>query len=160
MDFWDPRFDPQPQVLDLNGDGRDEIAFKLVKGSGTGCFVEDLLVFDADTLEQYDTSNLNQRILDSVQSTGDGENFYLSAPWMDRVTIPKAGVAAEGVPMADALALGEIIEYSVENGRVICRLGCDASGRTTNYIGYLNITLGLAPQEGFRCVSGQYSSGE
>ena len=160
VDYWDMRFPTEPQLLDLNGDGKDEIVFTLVMGTGTGCLVEELYAFDADTLEQYDTSNLNQRILDSVQSTGDGENFYLSAPWMDRVTIPKAGVAAEGVPMADALALGEIIEYSVENGRVICRLGCDASGRTTNYIGYLNITLGLAPQEGFRCVSGQYSSGE
>ena len=160
VDYWDMRFPTEPQLLDLNGDGKDEIVFVLVMGTGTGCLVEELYAFDAATLEQYDTSDLNKRILDSIQSTGDGENFYLSAPWMDRVTVPKAGVGAEGVPMADALALGEIIEYSIENGRVICRLGCDASGRTTNYIGYLDITLGLAPQEGFRCVSGQYSSAE
>ena len=160
VDFWDPRFDPQPQVLDLNGDGRDEIAFKLVKGSGTGCFVEDLLVFDADTLEQYDTSDLSERILGSIQSTGDGENFYLRGPGLDEA-IPKSAAEKEnpGAPVAQALGLGEIVRWTVKDGKVFCWLGCDASGRTTNYIGWVNAPVNMSPSGAFSCGNAQYVDG-
>ena len=159
---WDLGFQPaeyvEPQILDLNGDGRDEIVVILVGGHGTGCLIENLFVFDAETLEQLDTSGLNERILNSIESTGDEDNFYLSAPWMDQVVIPKSAAreANPDAPMAETLGLGEVIKYGVEQGRVYCYLGCDASGMTTNYIGYLDITLGFTPREGFRCAGAQY----
>ena len=146
-----------PDVLDLNGDGRDEIVFPLVWGHGTGVHVEQLYVFDAETLEQYDTSGLNQRILDQIESAGDGDGYSLSAPWMGRISVAKeAGEDNEHAPAADALALGDVIEYSLEEDGLHCRLGCDASGIAVDYIGYLDITLGFAPREGVRCVSAQY----
>ena len=78
---------------------------------------------------------------------------------MDRVAVPKdeARKMNEYVPVAETLALGEIIEYIVEKDGVHCRLGCDASGSAVNYIGYLDITLGFTPREGFRCVSARYA---
>ena len=156
---WDVADVEKGTLMDLDKDGREEIAVILTMGRGTGCLVQNLYAFDAETLEQYDTSGLNEQILGGIKSTGDEENFYLSASWMDRVAVPKdeARKMNEYVPVAETLALGEIIEYIVEKDGVHCRLGCDASGSAVNYIGYLDITLGFTPREGFRCVSARYA---
>ena len=163
---WDYNFQPaehvEPAVIDLNGDGRDEIVIVLICGHGTGCIEENLYVFDADTLEQYDTLDLNKKILAQVESTGDEDSFYLSAPWMERVAIPRNGAEQMNfdAPMADALALGEVVQYTVADGQVLCRLGCDASGMTTNYIGYVNVPVRLTPSGGFQCGNGWYEAGD
>ena len=154
---WDCHFQPaeavEPQVLDLDGDGRDEIVVILVEGHGTGVSVDNLYVFDADTLEQYDTSGLTGMILESVRSTGDGENYYLTGPRLDE-TIPRED--GEG-PAADALALGDIVEYSVKDGGVFCLLGCDASGFGANYVGRVVAELEFSGG-GFRCAGCTYIS--
>lgn len=159
--FWDKglQSDPAPQVLDLNGDGRDEIAFILVTGHGTGALDEQLYLFDAETLERYDTTDdLTGRLLQQIQSTGDGDYFYLSAPGMERVAISKEDVRGENpdVPLADALELGSHNEYSIEGGKLFCRLGCDASGRYTNYLGEVRVALELGRDGAVTASSFQY----
>mgnify|MGYP002515528020 CR=1 FL=1 len=143
----------EPQVLDLDGDGRDEIVVILVEGHGTGVSVDNLYVFDADTLEQYDTSGLTGMILESVKSAGDGENYYLTGPGLDE-TIPRED--GKG-PAVDALALGDIVEYSVKDGGVFCLLGCDASGFGANYVGRVVAELEFSGG-GFRCAGCTYTS--
>lgn len=160
---WEWGFQPaesvEIQVLDVNHDGRDEIVFPLVWGHGTGTYIEKLYMFDADTLERYDTSGLTEMILGSIESAGDEENYYLSAPGMVRTAISKREAQEKNgdVPVADALNLGNIVEYSLQADGIHCRLGCDASGRTLNYIGCLDVTLGCSAGGGFRCVSAQYT---
>ncbi len=152
---WDQWFQPdaRPRLADLNRDGKDEIVVILNAGHGTGFFEEGLYVFDAETLEQYDTSTLTQDLIAQVSATGDQENFYLSAPGMDRISVPK-GVA--GLPeTADALGLGDIVYYTLKDGTVRCTLGCDASGRALAYVGYLHVILRLDGQ-GFRAAEFQY----
>ncbi len=145
-----------PEVLDLNGDGRDEIVFSLVEGHGTGALVEKLYVFDADTLEQYDTSGLNEEILRSIKSTGDEDNFYLQGPGMPGpVTLNKhAPRDNPGAPVADVIGLGDIIRYTVSDGVVYCWLGCDMSGALIGYEGYLKVWLEFTDAgsfQGWRC---------
>ncbi|MDE6589073.1 MAG: M56 family metallopeptidase, partial [Oscillospiraceae bacterium] len=41
-------------VIDLDGDGRDELVFILLGGTGTSALFTNLYVFDAETLERYD----------------------------------------------------------------------------------------------------------
>ena len=152
---WDYHFQPaetvEPQVLDLDGDGRDEIVVILVEGHGTGVSVDNLYVFDADTLEQYDTSGLTGMILGSVESTGDGENYCLTGPGLDE-TIPREDGAG---PTEDALVLGDIVGYSVKDGVVFCFLGCDASGFGSNYVGRVEVELEFSGGA-FRCAGCTY----
>ena len=162
-DYWCYSFQPAEsvniQVLDLNGDGKDEIVFPLVWAHGTGVYIEKLYVFDAGMLEQYDTSGLNEMILNSIESTGDEDNFYLTVGG-ERVTVPKSKAQPKEDPdafvVADKLSLGSIIRYTVEDGQVSCWLACDPSGMSLNYIGFLKITLELTPSGSFSCGSAQY----
>ena len=158
VDCADPRFVPTLQVLDWNGDGKDEIVFSLVSGSGTGVLIEDLYVFDADTLEQYDTSGVSEMIFNAVKSTGDEENFYLRGAGMDE-TIPKSG-AREGneyAPVADALWFEDQVRWTVKDGQVLCWLGCDASGTLTNYIGWVKVPVSMSPSGTFSCGRALYT---
>ncbi len=152
---WDQWFQPNaaPRLADLDRDGKDEIVVILNQGHGTGFCEEGLYVFDADTLKQYDTSTLTQDIIAQVSATGDRENFYLSAPGMDRIAVPK-GVAGLD-ETADALGLGNIVYYALEGGTVRCTLGCDASGRGLAYIGDVHVTLRF-DKTGFRAAEFSY----
>ena len=145
-------------LIDLDGDGKDEIVVILPEGGGTGAWSDGLYVFDGDTLEQLNTTNLTQyqAILDSFSSAGDEENFYLTGPGLD-VTIPKSTAhGPNGVtPVQDVLSIGNIVEFRVENGAVHCNLPC-SSYQTVNYIGTLDATLEFSRTEGFRCVKAEY----
>ena len=162
--LWEWGFQPEEavnaQVLDLNGDGKNEVVFSLVEGHGTGCLVENLYVFDAETLEQYDTSAVTELILGSIRSTGDMDNFYLSGFGLD-LTIPKSEARAKNpdAPMADKLGFGDIIRYTVKDGQVSCWLGIDA-GMGINYIGYIQVPVRLSPSGGLSCDQAQYVEGE
>ena len=163
---WDSHFQPpdqvKPQVLDLNGDGRDEIVCVFTCDHGTGVFGQELHAFDARTLEEYDLSGLREDILGQIKSTGDGENFYLSGLGMDE-TISKSGIRARveekngDFIMADALSLGEWIGYGVKDGRVYCRLGCDPTGMALIYPGYVNVGLDFTGS-GFRIGEARYEA--
>lgn len=161
---WESEFQPEeavnPRVLDLNRDGKDEIVFSLVEGEGTGCLVENLYVFDAETLEQYDTDRLNEMIFNSIESTGDEENFYLRGAGMDE-TIPKSEAQAKNpyAPMADTLWFEDYIRYAIEDGQVFCWLGCDASGSLINYTGYIKVPLQMSTSGAFTCGMVTYVSG-
>ena len=155
-DYWEYDFQPAEQVnvqvVDLNYDGRDEIVFPLVWGHGTGALVEKLYVFDAETLEQYDTDQLNEMILGSIQSTGDEDNFYLQGPGMPGVTLNKhAPRDNPDAPVADAIGLGDVIQYTVSDGVVYCWLGCDMSGALIGYEGYLKVWLEFTDEGSFEC---------
>lgn len=158
---WESEFQPEeavnPRVLDLNRDGKDEIVFSLVEGEGTGCLVENLYVFDGSTLEQYDTDRLNEMIFNSIESTGDEENFYLRGAGMDE-TIPKSEAQAKNpyAPMADTLWFEDYIRYTIEDGQVFCWLGCDASGSLINYTGYIKVPINMSPSGAFTCGTAMY----
>ena len=146
-------------LIDLDGDGKDEIVVILSQGGGTGAWSDGLYVFDGDTLEQFDTAGVAQMILDSIRSMGDAENFYLTGPGGLNVAISKEdvrrGYEYGDIPMDDTLAMGNIVEFRVENGAVHCNLPC-SSYFTINYIGSLDVTLDFSRIEGFRCVKTEY----
>ena len=157
VDCADSRFVPALRVLDWNGDGKDEIVFSLASGWGAGVLVENLYVFDADTLEQYDTDRLNELVFSAIQCTGDGESFYLKGLELDEA-ISKDRVREKSpyTPMAEALWFEDQVRWTVKDGQVFCWLGCDASGTLTNYIGWVNVPVNMSPSGAFSCGRALY----
>ncbi len=151
--YWDEMYQPEVdfQVRDFNSDGKDEIAFALMEGRGTGCWVERLYLFDADTLAQYDTSDLTERIIARINSTGDDQYFYLSAPGMERVTVPKNVAYDPG----EQIEFGNIVYYHFEDGRLSCSLG-GGVGTLPEYIGHVLAALSIDRQGKVNPVSYEY----
>ena len=125
---------------------------------GTGTYIEKLCVFDAETLEQYDTSGLNELILGSIQSTGDEDWFYLQGPGMPGpVSLNKhAPRDNPDAPIADAIGLGDSIQYTVSGGTVYCWLGCDMSGVLIGYEGYMKVWLDFTAGGSFQSAYSDY----
>ncbi|MDE6260672.1 MAG: M56 family metallopeptidase, partial [Oscillospiraceae bacterium] len=165
---WDSYYQPSNevkcQVLDLNSDGRDEIVCIFTDNHGTGVFLQEPHIFDAQTLEEYNLSGLRGGILEQIKSTGDEENFYLSAPGLRlNETISRQEVR-EGCreeididPMADTLNLGDWIGYTIEDGQMFCWLGCDATGMALYYPGYVKIQLSFTGS-GFQYGAARYTT--
>ena len=143
VDLWDSYFQSTvgvcPQVLDLNRDGREEIVVPLVWNHGTGYYGEHLYIFDAETLERYDTSGLEDMILSQVSSYTDGERFYVSAPGLE-AKIEKPDIDCL---YSDHVNFEDNYRFLVENGKLY---GCFSAGldRTNMcYIGTLRVELRL-----------------
>lgn len=151
--YWDEMYQPEVgfQVRDFNSDGKDEIAFALMEGRGTGCWIERLYLFDADTLTQYDTSDLTDRIIARISSTGDDQYFYLSAPGMERVTIPKNVAFYPG----EQIEFGQIVYYHIEDGKLTCSMSCDV-GRLEYSGGSVLAALSIDRQGKVTPVSYEY----
>ncbi len=151
--YWDELYPSEVdfQVRDFNGDGKDEIAFTLNEGRGTGCWVDRLYLFDADTLTQYDTSDLTDRIIARISSTGDDQYFYLSAPGMERVTVPKSVAYFPG----EQIEFGNIVYYHIEGGKLTCSMSCDV-GRLEYSGGSVLAALSIDRQRKVAPVSYEY----
>ncbi len=152
--YWDEMHQPEVdfQVRDFNGDGKDEIAFALLEGHGTGLSVNQLYLFDADTLEQYDTADLTERVIAQIQSTGDDQYFYLSAPGMERVSVPKS-IAYDPV---EQIGFGDIVYYYIQDGRLSCVLSCAVGNIGPEYNGSVRAALTMDRQGKVNPVSYEY----
>ena len=138
-------------LIDLDGDGRYEIVVILQTAHGTGFLSEEVHVFDAETLEEYDHPGLVEDIISRVSSTGDGKYFYLSAPGMETVPIPRSAAWRP----SDHINFGDYVDYEVKDGRLFCVLGCDMG--MLEYCG--DLWVGLSMENGaFKCTSFQYVS--
>lgn len=139
---WDYQFQGgvEPKIADLNQDGRDEIVVILyTPRHGAGVMIQELHVFDADTLEEYDCSSLTETLIGQVSSTGDQDNFYLTAPGAGLVALPKAMTSHP----ADAIHLGDYVEYHFQDNTLTCRLGCDMG--MLEYCGEFRVRLTVDP---------------
>ncbi len=164
--LWDRRGDPDPwlEVVDLDGGGRDEIVAIVTAGNGTEQSASDLhvdlYVFDAETLEQYDTSGVVGMVAAQIHSTGDEESFYVSAPGMDRVSVPKSAIGRGEV--YDALEFGERYYYfTLKDGKLFCWLqGFGSDGAPCGLIDVrVELVDGRFRTGGFEIVPNSIQSG-
>ena len=137
---WDSSLQPpeeaKPQVLDLNGDGRDEIVCIFHYTDTAGADDQELHVFDAQTLEEYDLSGLRQSVVGRYECTEDETCFYLEGPGVHGQTrIRKAGGEVE------AVSVGEHVRYSVQDGGVLCWVELEMSGADLHGVYYIGVRL-------------------
>lgn len=137
---WDssgqPPEEAKPQVLDLNGDGRDEIVCIFHYTDAAGADDQELHVFDAQTLEEYDLSGLRQSVAGQYKCTEGETWFYLDGPGIyKQMRIRKAGGEVETV------SVGEHVRYSVQDGGVLCWVELEMSGADLHDVRYIGVDL-------------------
>lgn len=137
---WDSSLQPpeeaKPQVLDLNGDGRDEIVCIFHYTDTAGADDQELHVFDAQTLEEYDLSGLRQSVVGRYECTEYETCFYLEGPGIhNHVRIRKAGGEVE------AVRVGEHVRYGVQDGGVLCWVELEMSGADLHDVRYIGVDL-------------------
>lgn len=128
------------QLIDLDGDGNMEIVVSLAWGHGTGCYGEHLYIFDAETLEQYDTSGLEDMILSQVTSYAGEDRFYVSAPGLEAEIEKPDG---DYYYYNDSVSFGDYYRFQVKNGRLYGRFGAALDRADVCYCGTLEVELRL-----------------
>ncbi len=127
------------KLIDLNGDGKMEIVFSLQTAHGTGCLWEELHVFDAETLEEYDCSSAVDMVLSQVTSHADEERFYVSAPGLE-AEIEKPDI---DYTYNDSVSFEDYYRFQVENGRLYGRFGAALDHADVCYVGTLRVEFRL-----------------
>ena len=140
-------YSPQCGLVDLNGDGLDEIAVVLTAAHGSGVLLEELHLFDAATLEEYDTSNLTDRFLDTLTMSGDAENYYIAAPDGAQFSLSKQAVREQWLPPAGGelnhvLGADLTIRYRIGDRGLSLEAGCYANP-TPIYVGEITAQVTL-----------------
>ena len=112
---------PRVYGADLNGDSREELLVVLTADHGSGVLIEELHIFDPDSLAEIRPGDCYESMLSQVSFSSDGERFLIAMP-EGQAAIPKEDFPQQG--LSDSLWTGNYITFSVDQGRLICRVGC------------------------------------
>ena len=131
---WRSQDQPYVKVLDLNGDGRDEIVCVFDYLSFAGEPAQELHVFDAQTLEEYDLSGLRESVAGRFKCTEEGTRFYLEGPGTYGPMVIRKGEV-------EAVSVGEHARYSVEDGNVFCWMSMELTCADLHELRYIRVRL-------------------
>jgi len=131
---WRSQDQPYVKVLDLNGDGRDEIVCVFDYLSFAGEPAQELHAFDAQTLEEYDLSGLRESVAGRFKCTEEGTRFYLEGPGTYGPMVIRKGEV-------EAVSVGEHARYSVEDGNVFCWMSMELTGADLHELRYIRVRL-------------------
>ena len=124
-------YPPRCGLVDLDGDGQDEIAVVLTIDHGSAFLMEELYVFRSDTLEEVDGSELVDDFLSSLTLMGDEENYYLSAPGPLEAALSKAALRewagyTQEDQLLDVLRAADLVSFYREGGNLYIQADCKA----------------------------------
>jgi len=125
---------PWMAVDDFNGDGRQEAAICLYSGHGTGFGVENLYLFDLETLTYSfpDSSTLEIAVsyeADTRMATLSGGRQKLE------IEVP------DYLGDFEEVYCGNIVSYEYKDGQLFCLAKLDFSGVTTGYLAQAQIPI-------------------
>lgn len=124
------------RLMDLNGDGREEIAFSLIDDSG-GERTEQLYLFDAETLERYDTQGLGRSVGRYLSTSSDDTHFYITAPEFDfEQAVPRGEAMEIEDKKADSLEISSYVMFTAWEDK---ELACAFWTPVGNVYGYLGL---------------------
>lgn len=134
---------PALHVKDLNGDGQSEVLVVLRQGSGTGMYLEEVHIVNSSNLTEVPLESLEETLSKRVTSTIVREDNHLkvSIDWKDsgiKLSIPAAD---RGQTENKEVGFGAVIRHSIENGKLIARVG--GAINNSEFIGDLEIVYGL-----------------
>lgn len=117
-------------VDDFDSDGRPEAAVALCLGGGTGCYEEDLYLFDLDTMT-YTIPDFSQVPLEIAYDPDKDLARMASGDQERLVRLDDLGLPFEG-----EVEVGNIVRFSVEDGQILCHLEPDFTCSTLGYVAY------------------------
>lgn len=117
-------------VKDFNGDGADEAVVALLSGHGTGVGIETLYIFDL----QY-----SQPLWETVDFSGVDINVDYDGDTKTATLTSGESTAAVKLDFPDdweftGVYAGNVVNYRYADGKLLCELGLDFSGRTVGYL--------------------------
>lgn len=128
--FWTGS-NPLMVVKDFNGDGSDEAAVALLTGRGTGVSLYVLYIFDLSggRLYREETVDFSGIDIDVAYDADTKTATLTSGDSMVSVELD----FPEDWEFTGVYA-GNIVNYRYEDGKLLCELGLDFSGRTVGYL--------------------------
>jgi len=129
---------PTLLVDDLDEDGKPEAALILGACSGTGAYVEDLYLFDLDTLT-YTLPDYSQVPLEITYYQGGTRAWITSGDREWPVQLDRLGS-----PFPGRVDVGNVVSYRVEDGQLLCRLDLDFACNTLGYLAFAEFPVVFA----------------
>lgn len=128
--FWTGS-NPLMVVKDFNGDGSDEAAVAFLTGRGTGVSLYVLYIFDLSGGRLYREETVDFSGIDiDVAYDADTKTATLTS---GESTVRVALDFPEDWEF-DGVYAGNVVNYRYEDGKLLCELGLDFSGRTVGYL--------------------------
>lgn len=122
---------PAMVVKDLNGDGEDEIAVSLLAAHGSGVGIEALYIFDVAE-RWFEDHTVDFSTVDIDVAYDEKTNLATLTSGGERVSV-EVTCLSEGQSF-DGVYVGDQVHYRYEDGKLLCELALDFSGRGAGYL--------------------------
>ena len=126
---------------DLNGDDIPELIAVLTVREDASRFLQEVHVFDSQTLTEYPCGDLATTAGSSLTVSANDQSYFLSAADGFTREVPKSSLPFPTAQLLDYPAPGDYCAFSVEDGALACTIGLRAT--QSDYAGYLTVTLAL-----------------
>ena len=122
-------FLPELAYADLNGDGQQELISILCQGKGAGTMVEEVHVVSPRDFSEIAVQDPLEALKDRVSSNVDtnGVTVTIDGQQMTFAAKDIAAVVAEQKSWFTNLATGSVIDYDMENGQLVVKVGAQLS---------------------------------
>lgn len=128
--FWTGS-NPLMVVKDFNGDGSDEAAVAFLTGRGTGVSLYVLYIFDLSGGRLYREETVDFSGID-IDVAYDADTKTATLTSGDSVVSVELDFPEDWE--FTGVYAGNIVNYRYEDGKLLCELGLDFSGRTVGYL--------------------------
>ena len=118
-----PTYDPIISIVDVDGDGKDEIVILLVTGYGTGVHWEKIHILNLDDLTELSIEDplevINNRVSSLININDD--KFDTMIMW-DGNTLEESFNKSDAGWWFNKISFDNVIYYEIENNRIVAKV--------------------------------------
>ncbi|WP_256992479.1 hypothetical protein [Paenibacillus sp. XY044] len=138
--------EPRVFYADITGDGKEEAVIIFNTGRGTGLSIDEIHVLNSKDLSEIKVQSYQEIVADQIETKVTRKNNETLA-----IKVKSQGKEYQfdyHVPdlnfKQDKLSFGGVINYGLENQKIISRLGASV-GVSPQYVGDFNVTYKFDP---------------
>ena len=121
---------PELSYADVDRDNKDELIIILCTGEGTGVLIKDIHVIRPDDFSEITVENPLDTLKSRVHTQITEKDVQITIDQKSLIVFPESEVidrTAMKKSWFDNLAMGSIVDYEMDNNRVIARVGAQLS---------------------------------